>query len=353
MCTTKMRQFIARFVYGSILVGCLALVYIFSSTQPTRAPDRTQRDVSSSFTSAIVPANTKESSVYTMNDYTCLSSTAPMYHIIGVASSSMNDFLLNWWRSVKRVITPHHCVSVIALTTNVCNKVNDSRLNCIELPELLDRDKTQRDVEYQSAAYLRNVARKLIAFEYVSKIVNLETQIMFSDVDVVVLSDPFKYNLSRSSTGLWWSIDKPGNECNNRRGYVINSGVFFVRNSNLFWELVQDAKYALQKNKAYDKTDQGAFHYALQNKKIDYELLPCDKFCNGNAFWTSSLLTRSPITVHANWIVKSSTKRSCLQASGLWFGDNAVSRLTIRDAIVKLNGNQITRCTANTTNTKL
>ena len=264
------------------------------------------------------------------NSHTCSEIEKPI--IFTVVSSSMLEMTKNWCH----YLSPYSdsiSVHIIGLSKNICQYFRGKDVVCTDA-EITEDDNTE-DVTYKTPGYLQNVKRKLYEYSRFLESVPMGTTVLFSDVDVVFLSNPFDV-MNTEKFKLGFSGGSQGENCHAE----LNTGVFFVvktdKESTLFERAIQN----LNIGKSYDGGDQGAIQAAVNELNLKYFRLPCDTFVNGNGLFTIKTL-KTPVSIHMNWIVQSSVKKKCFEACRLWMGDAKDFRKA--DATLLPSG-QISRC---------
>ena len=251
--------------------------------------------------------------------------------------SSLLEFAQNMLHSLAAHVRHDVHVHVVSLSTTLCDALSFSHdlihLECTYVNNTIV-DNNQH-VVYQSKTYLENVGMKAKAWSTIVSTIPDNTEILFTDVDVVFLSDPFAYKRS-SDTNWWFSNADAG--CHSQS--LINTGVFFTKKNKNTQNIFKATVEALEEGQSYDNTDQGAMHHVIQDMQIPYHMLPCDLFPNGNVAFGTTLETH-PIAIHANWIVSSKTKKKCLLESGLWYPSNYTHMGAVT---AKMHGQQIQDC---------
>ena len=209
-----------------------------------------------------------------------------------------------------------------------------ARIQCIDVYTSIEPPRATQTVQYGAARYLFIVKRKLVLFNMVIEAASSHgfEWVLFSDVDVVFKDDAFHHFLNKytgpaaaaSARSLVFMDESPyDGHCNACAGCRINSGFFFAKVDKTASAMLRQALVNLEAGKTYDKGDQGAIQQALEDLKLEYGLLPCDSFANGNVFLAHPELIHTPIGFHANWIASSSVKFDCLHKSGNWYVDSA------------------------------
>ena len=228
----------------------------------------------------------------------------PAIGMVAVTSSNMVEMTHNWWYHLKKYKIP---TTLVSLSPNLCEQFND--LKCVYATHLKTDQRQQ--VDFGSSEYNYNVKHKLDEFSNIFDNTKDGDIILFSDVDVIYLSDPF-HALPKDNGPLWFSDNNK--KCNNRKD-MINSGLFFVQKNDYTRNIFKQAKTALKDGKTYDGGDQGAFQTVLKNYK--YSMLPCDTFINGAVFMNEKYNIH-PVGIHLNWIAHSNNKISLMKKHGLW-----------------------------------
>ena len=271
--------------------------------------------------------------------------------IVTAVSSGLLDFASNLLHSLALVYStgPKVQFSIVGLSPNVCRSFPLSRgsleVNCSYATDVA-RDLSP-EVTYKSAEYLANVAKKLEAYIRAADNAADGSMILFTDVDVVFLSDPLQFQRKKNCE-LWFSSDRPGDECFSNK-HQICSGIFVLRASPATRNLLHVALEELGKSNSYDGGDQGAIQSALQKTGMSYEVLGCDHFANGNvAFGFSEqqhrLRNLKPAAIHANFMFDSFTKRDCLRVSDLWFPNSNTEKFIFAPVQAKIRETLVAKC---------
>mgnify|MGYP001378184514 CR=1 FL=1 len=252
--------------------------------------------------------------------------------IFTVVSSSMIEMAMNWWH----YLSPYSesiSVHITGLSKSICQYFRGKDVICTDAENTED-DLTE-DVTYKTRGYLQNVKRKLYEYSRFLESVPMGTTVLLSDVDVVFLSNPFDA-INTDKFKLGFSGGSKGKNCH----ALLNTGVFFVVKTVQATALFKHAIENLNIGSSYDGTDQGAIQAAVNKLKLKYFRLPCDTFVNGNGLFTIKTL-KTPVSIHMNWIVKSSVKKQCFEACRLWMGDAKEFR---KADVTLLPSGQISRC---------
>jgi len=228
----------------------------------------------------------------------------PAIGMVAVTSSNLVEMTHNWWHHLKKYKIP---TTLVSLSPNLCEQFND--VKCVYATHLKTDQRQQ--VDYGTSEYNYNVKHKLDEFSNIFDNTKDGDIMLFSDVDIIYLSDPF-HALPRDKGPLWFSDNNK--KCNNRKD-LINSGLFFVQKNDYTRNIFEQAKTALKDGKTYDGGDQGAFQTVLKNYK--YSMLPCDTFINGAVFMNEKYNIH-PVGIHLNWIAHSDEKISLMKKHGLW-----------------------------------
>jgi hypothetical protein len=122
----------------------------------------------------------------------------------------------------------------------------------------------------------------------------------------------------------------------------VNGGYYVLRNSQEARDFLLDAEEETKKDK--DFNDQVAINSILDKGHFKYDMLPCEKFVNGNVFWGKDIATPHPVMVHANWIATSDVKMDCLRASNLWPVQEEGQVIPVVEATMGEDGNNIVAC---------
>ncbi len=257
--------------------------------------------------------------------------------VVSVISSSMTDFANNWWLSLRlHAIAGDFVVTIVSLSPSICDdfmtgdgEFNYGLLRCTYVAGTLRADNGSA-VVYRAPQYIENVAHKLHAFSAALDHAFDDTIILFSDVDVVFLKDPFSFEdiMSDSKTDIWFSNNARGDKCfidaPAASTSQINTGFYFARANSAVRKLLHDAIVRLTEGDTYDGGDQGAIQSVIRSSEastyIHSRMLSCAAFPNGNVFFATDFALH-PVAVHANWIRTSEVKRECLRLTGLWFSE--------------------------------
>tara|TARA_A100001015_G_scaffold28367_2_gene31516 strand:+ start:1786 stop:6273 length:4488 start_codon:yes stop_codon:yes gene_type:complete len=234
-------------------------------------------------------------------------------HVITtVVSSSLLNMAKNWWH----YLAPYSesiSVHIIGLSEGICHHFEGENVVCT-YAQTTEQDYADNEVVYRSPGYNKNVKRKLLEYSNFLEDMRIGTTVLFSDVDVVYLSNPF--DAITTNLNLGFSGGSQGKKCH----VLLNTGVFFVvkteSNNTMFRRAIQN----LESGKSYDGGDQGAIQAAVNELRLEFVRLPCDTFVNGNGLFTIKT-SKTPVSIHMNWITKSGTKKKCFEACRLWMNN--------------------------------
>ena len=156
----------------------------------------------------------------------------------------------------------------------------------------------------------------------VQDLLSIGYDVLFQDVDVVWLKDPYDFLLSadRRMLDAQFMYDGPNSHY---APLHVNSGFFFLRNSphcRDFWRLV---------HRNYDKV----CHYGSQQRVVNMilvhryfqglklDVLPEADFANGHLFtWDNvSGLPQDPYVIHCSWTSNLAHKMKKYRLAGLWY----------------------------------
>lgn len=197
------------------------------------------------------------------------------HYVALTLSTALEDFAINLLRNLEYHITENDEISTLkvnamALSPGGCNFLaaevwtTAAWLECTDAPKTeLVKEEVSSDVTYKSKEYLANVRKKIDIFISVMQSVPVGSVILFTDVDVVLLNDPFKgdwirkeLNLS-SSSGLWFMDGALASTCSKfKNKTLVNTGYFYVKVTQKTLSLFQQAKAELQNGNTYDGKQQ-------------------------------------------------------------------------------------------------
>lgn len=142
-----------------------------------------------------------------------------------------------------------------------------------------------------------------------------DVSILFSDLDVVFLQDPFAplngllYNELLLSSNDWRHVNITPN---------YNGGFFFAKNTTTLKLLFSGIYLEMLQSSSLD--DQTALILAVKrSKSLQVALLPDKQYMNGYLYWERQLRSPNLVMVHANWIYSMPNKVFRLREAGMWY----------------------------------
>eukprot|EP01068_Selenidium_serpulae_P018332 Selendium_serpulae@DN6450_c2_g1_i2.p1 len=242
--------------------------------------------------------------------------------VVAVSSSNLVQHAQNWWYYLGPIAEKGNIdVILIALSDGLCDHFkNETALTCMYYSDLTS-DVDDRTV-YNSTEYLSNIGKKVNIFTSFVKRITRDELILFSDVDVVFLANPFTSvalpmtDDTGRNVSFWFQQDNSVCVPRQRDGWTTNTGLFFIRRSEEAIEIFEELREELAAKTA---TSQPVLKEILTRRKTPFFFLPCALFANGSSFFRMNM-ANSPVAVHANWLKTSDDKRACLEEYDLWFG---------------------------------
>jgi len=148
----------------------------------------------------------------------------------------------------------------------------------------------------------------------VLKILNEGYNVLWSDLDIFFLKNPFDYfNLKKEEFDIYIQSNAPPTEVEDNGYRRINSGFYFVKASNrtrkAFQQIVAHAESSNLSEQPSFYTilcgDNGEFRdskSSCYNGYVSTKFLPRTLFPNGAMIWNSTISLDKSIIVHTNWI---------------------------------------------------
>ncbi|CAA7013095.1 unnamed protein product [Microthlaspi erraticum] len=253
--------------------------------------------------------------------------------IVCTVSSPFLPFLNNWLISVS--IQKHQDkVLVIAEDYATLYKVNEKWPgHAVLIPPALD---SQTPNDFGSQGFFNFTLRRP---QHLLQILELGYNVMYNDVDMVWLKDPFPY--LEGSHDVYFTDDKTGIKPVNHSHDLPPpgpNGMTYICSCTIFLRPTHGAKLLMKKwieelqsqtwSKSNKGNDQPAFNWALNktSPQVDVYLLPQEAFPTGglyfrNKTWAKETKGRQVI-IHNNYIVGFKNKMKRFHQFGLWLVDD-------------------------------
>jgi len=248
--------------------------------------------------------------------------------VVAVFTLDLLLFARNFACSWRQHVSSGASILFVGLQANSCallalEAFEIPRADCLQmLPKALF-DGRPNDV-YRNAAAAKQVLFAFVAMALESEPAEL---ILFSDVDVALLADPFDSLLSSAGMSFMHSGFGPGypSACDAARVWrggesdrpYVNTGFYYVRPGAAQTEVMLKACENLLSGNTYDGGDQGAMQQAVDDIGFFHEVLSCRWYGNSRLLHDPEAM-RGLRAFHANWIRAAETKRFCLQMAGMW-----------------------------------
>ncbi|GAB4844543.1 UDP-D-xylose:L-fucose alpha-1,3-D-xylosyltransferase mgp4 [Ancistrocladus abbreviatus] len=252
--------------------------------------------------------------------------------IICAVSEPYLPFLNNWLISIVRQ-NHHDKVLVIAEDYATLYKVNERWPgHAVLIPPALD---SQSAHKFGSQGFFNFTSRRP---RHLLNILELGYNVMYNDVDMVWLEDPFPY--LQGNHDIYFTDDmaavKPLNHSHNlpppgRKGRT------YICSCMIFLRPTTAAKLVLKKwieemraqpwSKAKKSNDQPAFNWALNKTagQVDMYLLPQSAFPTGGLYFKNQTWVQETkgmhVIIHNNYILGFEKKIKRFHDFGLWFVD--------------------------------
>ncbi|KAL2892089.1 UDP-D-xylose:L-fucose alpha-1 3-D-xylosyltransferase MGP4 [Bienertia sinuspersici] len=256
--------------------------------------------------------------------------------IVCIVSEPYLDFLNNWLISVTRQ-KHQDKVLVIAEDYNTLYRVNERWPgHAVLIPPVLESHSAHK---FGSLGFFNFTARRP---RHLLNILELGYSVMYNDVDMVWLKDPFTYLDGNHDVYFMDDVAavKPLNHSHalpppgkKGRPYVCSCMIFLRPTSG--------AKLAMTKwieelqeqpwTRARKANDQPAFNWALMKieKQVDMYLLPQSAFPTGGLYFKNKTWVRetkgSHVIIHNNYILGFEKKIKRFRDYGLWLVDDYAS----------------------------
>ncbi|CAG7881802.1 unnamed protein product, partial [Brassica rapa] len=277
--------------------------------------------------SSSLPSNWRDYSLSQAAEFVAKDGTV----IICAVSYPFLPFLNNWLISVSRQ-KHQHKVLVIAEDYATLYKVNKKWPgHAVLIPPALD---SQTAHKFGSPGFFNFTSRRP---QHLLQLLELGYNVMYNDVDMVWLQDPFQY--LEGSHDAYFTDDrttiKPLNHSHalptpDRNGVTyICSCMIFLRPTNGAKLLMKQWIKELQSgSKAYEGNDQPAFNWALNKTahQVDLYLLSQAAFPTGGLYFKNETWVEETkgkhVIVHNNYIIGYDNKMKRFQDFGLWLVDD-------------------------------
>eukprot|EP00928_Gymnodinium_smaydae_P081948 TRINITY_DN65380_c0_g1_i1.p1 TRINITY_DN65380_c0_g1~~TRINITY_DN65380_c0_g1_i1.p1 ORF type:complete len:726 (-),score=48.46 TRINITY_DN65380_c0_g1_i1:12-2189(-) len=237
---------------------------------------------------------------------------------------------------------------VVGLETGVCSSMTVEGISCIDVSRMGQRAPRSRHgsepLRFGQPEYRELMVAKFAVIA-LSLLAGVTNELLYLDVDVVVVQDPF----DAIAQSLGNDVDlaaqrnsalaKSARTCADVRGrsvaaspYDANAGFLYLRSRpGAVNVILRTVRNMYDGNMGLDGADQGALNEAIKdlsgpfNAEKDIGLasfaeFSCDVFANGDVFFAhQEILNVSKLAgVHATWMVGADRKRECLATAGLW-----------------------------------
>ncbi|KAF8091977.1 hypothetical protein N665_0430s0014 [Sinapis alba] len=253
--------------------------------------------------------------------------------IVCAVSYPFLPFLNNWLISISRQ-KHHEKVLVIAEDYALLYKVNEKWPgHAVLIPPALDPKAAHH---FGSQGFYNLTSRRP---QHLLDILELGYNVMYNDVDMVWLQDPFKY--LQGSHDVYFMDDMTAiKPLNHSHGLPPSrNGVTYVCSCMIFLRCTSGAKLLLKKwveeiraqpwsnTEAKKPHDQPAFNRALhKTTQVDVYLLPQSAFPSGGLYFKNEKWVNETkgehVIVHNNYIVGYNNKLKRFQDFGLWLVDD-------------------------------
>ncbi|KAF8109825.1 hypothetical protein N665_0090s0008 [Sinapis alba] len=254
--------------------------------------------------------------------------------IVCAVSYPFLPFLNNWLISISRQ-KHHEKVLVIAEDYALLYKVNEKWPgHAVLIPPALDPKAAHH---FGSQGFYNLTSRRP---QHLLDILELGYNVMYNDVDMVWLQDPFKY--LQGGHDVYFMDDMTAiKTLNHSHGLPTSrNGVTYVCSCMIFLRCTSGAKLLLKKwveeiraqpwsnTEAKKPHDQPAFNRALHKTthQVDVYLLPQSAFPSGGLYFKNKKWVNETkgkhVIVHNNYIVGYNQKLKRFQDFGLWLVDD-------------------------------
>ncbi|ESQ37841.1 hypothetical protein EUTSA_v10029467mg [Eutrema salsugineum] len=306
-----------------VLLGVFIIPWTGSPLFPF--PNRSSSSPSSS--SSSLPSNWHDYSLAQAAKFVAKDGTV----IVCAVSYPFLPFLNNWLISVSRQ-KHQDKVLVIAEDYATLYKVNEKWPgHSVLIPPALDSKTAQN---FGSKGFFNFTSRRP---QHLLQILELGYNVMYNDVDMVWLQDPFQY--LEGSHDAYFTDDrttiKPWNHSHDLPPPDRN-GVTYICSCTIFLRPTNGAKLLMKTwidelqagSKAYEGNDQPAFNWALNKTahQVDLYLLSQAAFPTGglyfkNETWVKETKGKHAI-IHNNYIIGYDNKMKRFHDFGLWLVDD-------------------------------
>ncbi|ESW30862.1 hypothetical protein PHAVU_002G188500 [Phaseolus vulgaris] len=253
--------------------------------------------------------------------------------IVCIVSQPYLPFLNNWLISIT-MQNRQDMVLVIAEDYASLHRVNDLWPgHAVLIPPVLDAEAAHK---FGSQGFFNFTARRP---SHLLKILELGYSVMYNDVDMVWLADPFPYLLGNHD--VYFTDDmtaiKPLNHSHDLPPPG-KKGRPYICSCMIFLRPTDAAKLVLKKwieelqiqpwSKTVKSNDQPAFNWALMKiaKEVDLYLLPQAAFPTGGLYFKNKTWVKETkgnhVIIHNNYIVGFEKKIKRFRDYGLWLVDD-------------------------------
>ncbi|CAN6853055.1 unnamed protein product [Brassica oleracea] len=310
------------------LLLLVALLLLLGVSLPwTASPLFIFPNKSSSYSYSSLPSNWRDYSLAQAAKFVAKDGTV----IVCTVSSPFVPFLNNWLISVSRQ-KHQDKVLVIAEDYATLYKVNKKWPgHAVLIPPALD---SQTAHKFGSKGFFKFTSRRP---RHLLQLLELGYNVMYNDVDMVWLQDPFQY--LEGSHDAYFADDRTTIKYLNQ-SHVLpppdRNGVTYICSCMIFLRHTKGAKLLMKKwikelqdgTKAYEGNDQPAFNWALNktSNQVDLYLLSQAAFPTGglyfqNATWVEETKGKHVI-IHNNYIIGYENKMKRFHDFGLWLVDD-------------------------------
>ncbi|BAT74185.1 UDP-D-xylose:L-fucose alpha-1,3-D-xylosyltransferase [Vigna angularis] len=253
--------------------------------------------------------------------------------IVCIVSQPYLPFLNNWLISIA-MQDRQDMVLVIAEDYASLHRVNDLWPgHAVLIPPVLDAEAAHK---FGSQGFFNFTARRP---RHLLKILELGYSVMYNDVDMVWLADPFPYLVGNHD--VYFTDDmtaiKPLNHSHDLPPPG-KKGRPYICSCMIFLHPTNEAKLVLKKwieelqiqpwSKTVKSNDQPAFNWALMKiaKEVDMYLLPQAAFPTGGLYFKNKTWVKETkgmhVIIHNNYIVGFEKKIKRFRDYGLWLVDD-------------------------------
>ena len=241
--------------------------------------------------------------------------------ILSTTNAAYVDFAENWLESIRRIGFKLN-ITVVAEDHDVyTHLLRRTDIHVMEADQLAQSEK----LVFDSPEYKKFVNKRP---QYILDFLLKGVDVLFTDVDTVLLDDPFQYFDEFSDIFIQEDQGPPNNT-------ILCAGFVYYRSTNL---TIQFVKRWIERMDYHNNTkpDQMLLNMILRKrgkllKKLKVKILSREKFVSGkfyfNDSWRKNHTDRyvNPVMVHNNWIIGHDVKVERFKETGLWFLDDHVT----------------------------